>query len=431
LWELACDIAQRFVDCGAGCMHASTQLAFACLQRSLLTAPKDTAVESTTLCYLGELHLQVNTGSFYDPEQATRYLRRAAKGTADNAAMRARIYANLSIAHTALGADREALEAQAVATQAAKDSKKKASGRALAGRRLPSVPVKHDEIAVDRKALMKELETTGQSLPDDKTVKALSRKFNERIENILPSHVIAATWSKLFKDFDNDNSGLLTYDELHSGVRERLKIKSRELPELELKALWVVLDTDDSGFIEASEFQRFMQRDAPPPLSSDQRAELLRTKTQMQRLQQEAHAERELLLDGLKGSISTSEMKAELEAAGVGVPTPQETVELAVWWATRVAEYKPGVHRGVAWLKVFKEVDNDHSGLITFDELKHVVRQSFRMTKAAFSDIKLKQLWCAVDTDESGSIAQVEFGRFVKLAKDHDVGGAVVTMRFA
>ena len=76
--------------------------------------------------------------------------------------------------------------------------------------------------------------------------------------NILTSYAAAATWSKLFKDFDNDHSGLITYDELKSGVRERLKVRERELSELQLKALWVVLDADDSGFLEASEFQKFM-----------------------------------------------------------------------------------------------------------------------------------------------------------------------------
>ena len=113
------------------------------------------------------------------------------------------------------------------------------------------------------------------------------------------------------------------------------------------------------------------------------------------------------------------------------MPADEELVQLAVWWAKKVAVFKPGVHRGVAWLQVFKEVGNDSSGLITFDELKYVVRQNFKLTKADFSDLKLKQLWCAVDTDESDSIAQVEFSRFIKLAKDFDVGGSVKQMKFA
>ena len=63
------------------------------------------------------------------------------------------------------------------------------------------------------------------------------------------------------------------------------------------------------------------------------------------------------------------------------------------------------------------QVDNDMSGLITYDELKQVVRQKFKVKRSEFSELALKQLWCAIDTDCSDSIAQIEFGRFIKLSK--------------
>ena len=65
---------------------------------------------------------------------------------------------------------------------------------------------------------------------------------------------------KAFKDFDVDFSGMLGYSEFAAGVRERLKIKPSELAEIGLKALWCAMDSDDSGYIESSEFHTLMGR---------------------------------------------------------------------------------------------------------------------------------------------------------------------------
>lgn len=72
------------------------------------------------------------------------------------------------------------------------------------------------------------------------------------------------------------------------------------------------------------------------------------------------------------------------------------------------------------------------SGLLTFDELRMVVRHKFKVRKADFAELQLKRLWCAIDTDESDSIAQVEFGRFLKLAKGKVVrpGNTRAAMKF-
>ena len=72
------------------------------------------------------------------------------------------------------------------------------------------------------------------------------------------------------------------------------------------------------------------------------------------------------------------------------------------------------------------------SALANIDELRLVIRQKFKVKKSDFSEAKIKQLWCAIDTDDSDSIAQVEFGRFVKLAKGRvEVKGTKGHMRFA
>ena len=46
-----------------------------------------------------------------------------------------------------------------------------------------------------------------------------------------------------------------------------------------------------------------------------------------------------------------------------------------------------------SWFKLFKEVDDDHSGLITYDELELVTRKQMRIAKKEVSDGVLKALW--------------------------------------
>jgi len=48
--------------------------------------------------------------------------------------------------------------------------------------------------------------------------------------------------------------------------------------------------------------------------------------------------------------------------------------------------------------------------------LRMVVRRKFKISSKVFSEEQIKVLWCAVDDDNSNSIALVEFGRFIKLA---------------
>ena len=267
-----------------------------------------------------------------------------------------------------------------------------------------------------------DIEAAGGQLPTLAEQQTLSKLFNERMDKILPPDK-AKTWFNLFKDFDEDQSGLITFDELLSGVRERLRITKAELSDLKLKALWAVMDADESGILESGEFQRFMRREDSIQEKAEKRAELKRLQSEKMRKEQEAHHERELQLDRLKSEYKTGEMRKELEAAGVPPLDEDTKTKLAIDFAKWVKAYKPDTHPGIAWLQVFREVDNDHSGILTFEELRHVVRRLFKLTKSECSERTLKLIWCALDSDDSDTIAQVEFGRFMRLAGVHKESG--------
>ena len=99
-------------------------------------------------------------------------------------------------------------------------------------------------------------------------------------------------------------------------------------------------------------------------------------------------------------------------------------MQLAIEFAGWVRAYKPHENQDILWLKVFKEVNSDGSGLLTFDELRHVIRRLFKLGKSQCSEEKIKVLWCALDSDDSDTIQMIEFGRFIKLAKSKPAANA-------
>ena len=66
--------------------------------------------------------------------------------------------------------------------------------------------------------------------------------------------------------------------------------------------------------------------------------------------------------------------------------------------------------------QLFKEIDADDSGFVTFDEMQTVTRRSLKITKAELSDDAIKALWCKLDIDDSNQIMMDEMGAFLRLA---------------
>ena len=77
-----------------------------------------------------------------------------------------------------------------------------------------------------------------------------------------------------------------------------------------------------------------------------------------------------------------------------------------------------GITATCLWYRFFKEIDEDGSGRMMYDELVKMVRVHLRMPETQVSDTQLQEVWRALDQDNSGYINAGEFGRFMRLGRE-------------
>ena len=76
-----------------------------------------------------------------------------------------------------------------------------------------------------------------------------------------------------------------------------------------------------------------------------------------------------------------------------------------------------------SWYKLFKFMDVDDSGQVTYSELEHMVRgELMQLGEASLPEEKLKRLWKALDDDGSGYVTTKEFGYFMKKGEAESQG---------
>ena len=264
--------------------------------------------------------------------------------------------------------------------------------------------------------LREELTQKGLLPLDEDEVKSLSAKFTATLERLSPNG--SKSWISLFKQMDDDQSGLITYDELIDLVRVELQQTKADLPDVTVKRLWCALDKDDSNTVAQDEFGAFMNlsRTRTTVGAAERRAaELKKANTAKVLLQQEKEK-----ANRAKGEKSTVEIREELAAIGVGPATEEEQKEMSALFNRRLEYIIPGAGRTRSWVTLFRAVDNDDSGNITYDELEIVVRKNLKLPKTAtkaaedhLSDTRLKALWLSLDADAGGQLSSAEFGRFM------------------
>ncbi len=80
-----------------------------------------------------------------------------------------------------------------------------------------------------------------------------------------------------------------------------------------------------------------------------------------------------------------------------------------------------------SWYRLFRRIDLDDSGRISFAELEQMARGELGLGQRLLPDRRLKALWKALDEDASGFISAGEFGRFMR--HGYNVGPALRSRR--
>jgi Ca2+-binding EF-hand superfamily protein len=235
----------------------------------------------------------------------------------------------------------------------------------------------------------------------EEEVKALAVLFRTKMEAVLPD----PSWFKLFRWMDEDRNGTIQYLELRSMVRRVLSVPRTELSEAKLKSLWKALDEDASGYLSAGEFGRFFKKG----YEKGEGSALTAVRSRMQAVSEKRAAESAAQKAEQERRVGLSLAK---QLAGIEKATKEEVVALAEQLTTKLTALFPGSHRG--WIKLFKSMDDDGNGRITFEEMQIMVRQKLQLDKSELPEGKLRAVWKAIDADASGFLSVGEFGRFMK-----------------
>ena len=76
-----------------------------------------------------------------------------------------------------------------------------------------------------------------------------------------------------------------------------------------------------------------------------------------------------------------------------------------------------GIPSKVSWFRLFKHMDDDESGLISFIEFAGMVREELLLGEKELPERILKKVWLALDDDGSGALKVGEFGAFMNLGE--------------
>ena len=259
-----------------------------------------------------------------------------------------------------------------------------------------------------------DLEAQGVEKLDDEALTKLSHQFTKWIEGYRyrEGHDETHSVFNLFAVLDQDGSKFITFDELTQAVRTRLHVKHKALADDTLKALWCELDADNSNKVLIDEMAGFLKR-----AQRDKAAALKKQPSMFStRGAGEEKAKELAKLSEALACTPTSQMRAELEAAGIRLPDDNELTKLSHQFTKWIEDYRynKGMPKATTWFNLYKELDEDGSNFVTYDEMLDFLRHKLKVGSRSLSKSSLKALWCVLDADDSNQVQKDELSTFFR-----------------
>ena len=252
---------------------------------------------------------------------------------------------------------------------------------------------------------------------DDQEIEELSKLFNAQMQNMDDKKARNFIW--LFKEMDIDGSRRIAFNELERMVRGKFNLPVKQLSQNKLYGLWKVLDENSSGFIDTGELSRFLRIGAPKTMSAVERARI--------KLQQA----REARMARIKADTDkVTEKDVVTSMSKFTKATDDEIARFGALFLKQLSILRPRGQDNISYYGLFKRMDEDGSGKVTFDEFLNLIRRGMNVDAEQMPYKTVAGLWKAIDEDNNGFVVAGEFCQFMRLAAESNQGALGKTANF-
>jgi len=251
----------------------------------------------------------------------------------------------------------------------------------------------------------------GKALPSSVVLKVSSRlSVQQQLQQVLRDNAVRVI--DIFREWDEDGDGLVSKKEFRNAV----SALGYQAPREDVDAVFSLFDEDGSGMIEYGELKRALDIEDPDHKVQDAK---LVSSTQQQKGSGGGAGKRKTPERGRPAPTAPAAPRADACRGATATSAPGElSEEDVVSMSKKLYDALKGVDPDLRhFFTLFKSVDKNGSGRITFEELGVLVRQKLGLREKHLSQTQLLALWKKLDIDATGFIDAGELSRFMRIGQ--------------